>query len=94
MFSSAYAKDAKWNESHWKNERFNELLVEARSELNVAKRREMYVEMQRIVKVEGGTVVPIFNNYILVCNEKLQHGPMLRYADIDGYKLPERWWFS
>lgn len=94
MFSTAYAADAKWNDSHWKHERFNKLLVDARSELDEAKRRQMYVDMQQIVRDEGGVVVPIFNNYLLACNEKLQHGPMLRYADLDGYKLPERWWFG
>ena len=59
-----------------------------------AKRRELYAEMQRIVRDEGGQVIPLFNNYLLACNEKLEHGPMLRYADLDGYKLPERWWFA
>jgi peptide/nickel transport system substrate-binding protein len=94
MFSSAYAADAKWNDTYWKHERFNKLLKEARSELKDAKRRELYAEMQRIVRDEGGQVIPLFNNYLLACNEKLEHGPMLRYADLDGYKLPERWWFT
>ena len=94
MFSSAYAADAKWNDTHWKHERFNTLLKAARSELNDAKRRELYGEMQRIVRDEGGQVIPLFNNYLLACNDKLEHGPMLRYADLDGYKLPERWWFA
>ena len=94
MFSTAYAATAKWNDSHWKHERFNKILVEARSERNNAKRAEMYGELQRIVRDEGGVVVPIFNNYLLAVNEKLRHGPMLKYADWDGYKLPERWWFA
>jgi len=94
MFSTAYAAEAKWNDTHWKHERFNKLLVEARAELNKAKRREMYVEMQRIVRDEGGVVIPIFNNYLLACSDKLKHGPMLRYADLDGYKIAERWWFA
>lgn len=94
MLSTAYAAEAKYNDTKWKHERFNKLLVEARGELNNAKRREMYAEMQLIIRDEGATVVPIFNNYLLACNEKLQHGPMLRYADLDGYKLSERWWFA
>jgi peptide/nickel transport system substrate-binding protein len=94
MFSSAYAADAKWNDTYWKHERFNKLLKAARIELNDAKRRELYVAMQSIVRDEGGQVIPLFNNYLLACNEKLEHGPMLRYADLDGYKLPERWWFA
>ena len=94
MFSTAYAADAKWNDTHWQNERFNKLLVAARSELDEAKRAEMYFEMQRIVRDEGGQVIPLLNNYLLACSDKLQHGPMLRYCDLDGNKLPERWWFA
>ncbi len=94
MFSTVYGANAKWNDTHWENKRFNELLVEARSELDQAKRRQMYAEMQQIVRDDGGQIIPIFNNYLLACNEKLDHGPMLTYADLDGYKLPERWWFT
>ncbi len=46
MFSTAYAADAAWNDTFWKNKRFNELLVAARAELDEKKRRQMYVEMQ------------------------------------------------
>ena len=94
MFSVTYAAGAPYNDTRWKNERFNKLLVEARSERNDAKRREMYVEMQRIVRDEGGQVIPIFNNYVLARNAKLRHGPILPAADLDGYRLAERWWFA
>ncbi|MEJ2025489.1 MAG: ABC transporter substrate-binding protein, partial [Deltaproteobacteria bacterium] len=32
MFSVVYAANAPWNETHWKNKRFNELLIQARME--------------------------------------------------------------
>ena len=38
MFTLAYKDDAAWNESHWKNPRFNELLLMAKSELDDTKR--------------------------------------------------------
>ena len=38
MFNTAYAADAAWNDTHWKNPRFNELLVAARSETDDKKR--------------------------------------------------------
>ena len=41
MFSLAYSKGADWNKSHYAGLRFNALLVEARAELNDAKRTEM-----------------------------------------------------
>lgn len=94
MFSTAYAKGANWNDSFWEHERFNKLLLQARAELNEAKRREMYGEMQRIVRDEGGVLIPLFNNYVFAANAKLQHGQLQGNWDMDGQKLTERWWFG
>ena len=94
MFSTAYAAGAAWNDSFWTHERFNELLIEARAELDQTKRREMYVEMQRIVSDEGGVVVPMFNNYVFAMSTKIEHGPMQGNWDLDGGKFMERWWFA
>ena len=94
MFSTGYAADAPWNETYWKHGRFNELLLEARSELDDAKRREMYGEMQRIVRDEGGTVVPLFAAYLVAHTHKLTHGPVSGSFEFDSFKLAERWWFS
>ena len=94
MFTTAYAAGADWNDSFWEHERFNELLVEARAELDDTKRREMYGEMQLIVRDEGGVVVPMFNNYIFAMSTKVQHAQMAGNGDLDGGKFMERWWFA
>ena len=44
MLTTAYADGAAWNDTFWKNDRFNKLLGEARSELDHAKRAGMYAE--------------------------------------------------
>lgn len=94
MFTSAYGEGSSYNDSNWKHKRFNELLTQARSELDESKRRAMYSKMQRLVRDEGGVVIPIFANYMMAYHKKLNHGPLLRYADLDGYKLAERWWIA
>ena len=94
MFSTAFAADSAWNETKWTHERFNKLLVEARAQLDVAKRREMYVEMQRLVRDEGGLVAPVFANWVFVTSNKL--GTPEKIAGnwtVDGNKNTERWWF-
>jgi peptide/nickel transport system substrate-binding protein len=95
MFLTPYAAGAPWNETFWKHPRFNELLVAARGELDQAKRREMYVEMQRITRDEGGAVVPMFNNHVFAMSTKMQHDDeMAANWTLDGNKGIERWWFA
>ena len=95
MFATAYASGASWNESAWEHEEFNKLLVAARSELDENKRRDMYVEMQRICSDEGGAVVPLFNNYIHATSTKVAHAESMasNWAN-DGQRYLERWWFA
>jgi peptide/nickel transport system substrate-binding protein len=94
MFSTAYAEGADWNDSFWSHARFNKLLLEARSQLDDAKRREMYVEMQRIVSDEGGVLVPMFNNYVFATSSNVGHGKMGANWGLDGNRGMERWWFK
>jgi len=94
MFSTAYAKDAKWNDTHWKNPRFNELLVAARAETDDKKRAGMYQEMQQLLHDDGGLIVLMFNNYVSAHSKALAHGDVAANLEVDGMKLPQRWWFA
>lgn len=94
MFATAYAADADWNDAFWKHEKFNKLLLEARSMLDEKKRSEMYVEMQQIVSDEGSTLIPMFNNYVFATSDKIGHGEMGANWGLDGNRGMERWWFK
>ncbi len=95
MFSVAYSEGATWNETFWSHDRFNILLKEARAELDEAKRREMYVEMQQLLRDEGGAVIPAFLSHLHAASTKLQTPPKVAAdRELDGYRLPERWWFK
>lgn len=90
----AYSADSSWNDAYWKHDRFNMLLKAARAELDESKRREMYNEMQVIIHDEGGTVVPMFANYVFAVSDQLRHSTLSSNLDLDGYKFAERWWFA
>lgn len=95
IFTLAYAAGADWNESHFRNKRFNELLVEARGELDHAKRAEMYAEMQKILRDDGATIIPFFRNWIYARRANVAHGPDLSASwPLDGARGAERWWFT
>ena len=94
QFTEGYLSTANYNDTFWKNERFDRLLLEARSELDENRRREMYVEMQRMVSNEGGQVVPVFAADLLAASDALAHGDVAANWDADGYRLADRWWFA
>jgi len=95
MFSQVYASDAKWNDTYWKNESFNKLLIQGRAELNAEKRREIYVEMQQIVHNDGGVILPLFLSDVMAVNDKLGLPEQIGNAwELDGMKNAERWWFA
>ncbi len=96
MFSTAYLSTADWNDmGPWKNETFDKLLIEARAELDEERRRSLYGEMQRIVRDEGGVVIPVFASWVMALSDKL--GTPAELAGnwvMDGNKSAERWWFA
>ena len=94
MFTTAYAADAPWNDTFWKNPRFNELLVAARGETDDAKRAAMYAEMQQLVHDDGGLVNLVFNSFVDAYANTLAHGDIASNWPIDGMKVAERWWFA
>jgi len=93
MLSTAYAADSPWNDTFWEHARFNMLLKEARAELNDAKRREMYVECQRILNQEGGVIIPMFANIVEVASKRLNINNPAGNWEMDGHRAAERWWF-
>ena len=94
MMTTAYAADAAWNDTFWKNPRFNELLVAARAETDEAKRAVMYAEMQQLLHDDGGLVNLVFNSYVDAHVSNLVHGETAANWPLDGMKLAERWWFA
>ena len=92
MFSTGFAPGAAWNDTQWDHARFNELMVQARSELNESLRAEMYREMQIILRDEGGDIVPMFANQVHARNEKIAHGDLSWVRGFDGLRMLDRWW--
>lgn len=93
IFSQAYSGTS-YNESFFKNDRFEKLLKQARSETSEAKRREMYAEMQGIVRDEGGTVIPVFADFVDAASNKLKFENLSGEWGLDGDRCAERWWFG
>jgi len=64
MYSTAYLSTADWNDTAFKDAKFDELMVAARGELDQAKRKGMYSEMANILRDTGGLICPMFNDWV------------------------------
>ncbi len=94
MLTTGYASDAKWNDTHFKSEHFDEILKAARSELDTKKRRNMYAQLQRIIRDDGGTIVPMFKDFVGAASSKVKFDKLSGNLEADGSRAPERWWFA
>ena len=99
MFASAYIADTEWNDTAWGTgeaaDKFNKLVVQGRSELDEAKRKEIYAECQRLIHDDGGALVPMFANNIHGVSKKVAHEEAVAANwEYDGHKCNERWWFA
>ena len=59
-FNAAYMTDAAYNESHWSDPEFDTLTAQINSELDRAKRAELYKRAQSIMIERGPVIVPFF----------------------------------
>jgi len=64
MLSVCYGASAPWNETHWKNDKFEKLLADARSETDEAKRKTYIWDMQAMLHDEGGAIIPAFRDWL------------------------------
>ncbi len=92
MLSVAYQSDAAWNESFWKRPAFDQLLKQARGELDLTKRKQMYADLQRMIWEDGGEIIPMFNNFLFGSVDNLNG--FVEAPVLTGLRVAEQVWFS
>ncbi|MCC7319718.1 MAG: ABC transporter substrate-binding protein [Rubellimicrobium sp.] len=92
IFSIAFAAAAPWNETHFNNARFEELLITGRSTVDEAARASIYFEMQEIIHNEGGLLNPFFTTVAWARNTAVAEPQgTTAYADLDSFRCIARW---
>lgn len=92
LFSLLYTTDAKWNESQFKNEKFDGMLLEARGELDVEKRKSIYGDMQVMVAESAGTAIPAHLSSLDGKSEKIKGLEANPLGGMMGYAFAEYIW--
>jgi peptide/nickel transport system substrate-binding protein len=64
ILSTAYAAGVPLNETHWRNDKFEKLLADAKSETEEAKRKPYIWELQALLRDDGGAIISVFRDWI------------------------------
>ena len=94
MFSTAYLSTADWNDTRFKNEKFDQLLVAARAELDEPKRKQMYADMGMILRDEGGLICPMFNDFVDAISDRIAGYEASPGYELMNYYAPAKMWVA
>jgi peptide/nickel transport system substrate-binding protein len=89
-----FKSDAPWNEAGWKNPKFDQLLVAARGETDVAKRTQMYADMQTMIHQDAGIGIPLFLASVDGHTSKLKGLSPIPLGGLMGYNFAENVWLE
>ena len=93
ILSICYTSDAPWNDTLINIPRVDELVVAARAELDSAKRREMYGEVQHLISRDGGTIIPAYGKDVAALGNTVgTTGQIGGGWEMDGGHFLKRWW--
>ncbi len=94
MLSIAFAPDAPWNDTLWKNDRVGELLSLALAEIDPTKRHDMYCEIQTLVNTESGMVIPAHINVLDGISDRIAGMPKNPLGLLGASEFPEFIWLN
>ena len=86
--------DAKWNESHNGSAELDALIVQARGMVDGPERHAVYCDIQRIIHNEGGSLIPIFTDWLDARSEKLMGWTGHPVAEGDGCRIHDNVWLT
>lgn len=94
LFTQFFKSDAPWNESAWKDPKFDQLLLSARAETDDARRKQMYGEMQVLVADEGGIGIPAFISLLDANDKRLKGLGSIPTGAMMGFSFAEHVWWA
>ena len=94
LLSLFFASDAAWNESAWKDPKFDQLLVAARGEADETKRKQMYHDMQVMIHENSGIGIPVFISNLDAHSSRLKGLRPMGTGGLMGYAFAEYVWLD
>lgn len=94
LLTQFFKSDAPWNESRWKDQKFDQLLLAARAETDLAKRKQLYGDMQSMIRTDAGIGIPLFLASLDGYNNKLKGLSPIPLGGMMGYSFAEHVWLE
>lgn len=94
MLTFAYSADSPWNESAWIRRDFTKILLESRGEANMAKRKEMYCTMLRMISDDCGSVIPAIPHTLDAALTRVEGIIPNATGNLGGFKFAETVWLK
>jgi peptide/nickel transport system substrate-binding protein len=94
-FSAAIGSGGHWSGSLGQDRAFVQLLAEARSTFDSARRAAIYAELQALSAARGGVTVAAHVPWLDAHHARLRHADDLGSSlALDSGRIAERWWFA
>jgi peptide/nickel transport system substrate-binding protein len=94
MFTLFFKSNAVWNESGWKSEKFDQLLIAARAQTDEAKRKRLYADMQGLVHKHCGVGIPLFKVTVDGYSTNIKGYGAHPLGGFMGFMFAERVWLE
>ena len=92
MLTIAFAPDAPWNDTLWKDKRMGKWLKEARAAKDPAKRLELYCSMEKLINEDCGMIIMSHKNFVDAMSDKIRGITKMPLGNFGGYEWPEFVW--
>lgn len=94
LLSLGWLSGAAWNEAQFKDASFDKLIVQGRSELDPAKRKQIYGEIQKILYDQGGNGVFAFQDFLDGLSAKVKGITPVPIGYLGGYAFADTAWLE
>lgn len=92
ILSVFFQSNATWNESYWKNEKFDQTLIAVRGVTDPAKRKSMYCDLQTMIHEGSGLTIPLHRNFIDAVASHVKGRTNVPMANFGGAECPPYLW--
>ncbi|MBA3324867.1 MAG: ABC transporter substrate-binding protein [Rhodobacteraceae bacterium] len=94
QLSLGWLSDSSWNAAQFKDATLDQLIVQGRSELDVAKRKQIYGDIQKILYDRGGNGAFGFQDFLDGLSAKVKGITPVPIGNLGGFAFPDTAWLE